>query len=378
MAVSQVEMLKNPCKVTTWNNFVASQPPSSAPATPITHVMTRPCDLLPGISRLASRPAPRPRTIHATIPITGLLYRDKADGRSGAGSRPGGLAPPWLRDTSPSYFSVTLQSTGQSRRRKEPETANAITQTEDRPAARTLTAWCGCSAAGSHLREGDATGGDDQDAAGDHHQPHASAQRRSSPSPWPEPAAGRPTGACSRCRSARHRHDRGRGDGHHSARLRRAHRARTADGARDRTQPADRTADGGGSRLMTVLRPRRGVSASAGPRAHPLATPRGRDHTDTVNPVHDAVPPVTGDTLQDARTANRTVGYRVLVASRQVQHALLPDVIRCPARRAALRAAWRSSLVVPPQIPSGMISRAYDRQFSRTVQPRQTVFAASA
>src|SRR5581483_5180567 len=141
MAVSQVEMLKNPCKVTTWNNFVASQPPSSAPATPITHVMTRPCDLLPGISRLASRPAPRPRTIHATIPITGLLYRDKADGRSGAGSRPGGLAPPWLRDTSPSYFSVTLQSTGQSRRRKEPETANAITQTDHPPTARIPASW---------------------------------------------------------------------------------------------------------------------------------------------------------------------------------------------------------------------------------------------
>jgi len=30
MAVSQVERLKNPSKVTTWNSFVASQPPSSA------------------------------------------------------------------------------------------------------------------------------------------------------------------------------------------------------------------------------------------------------------------------------------------------------------------------------------------------------------
>src|SRR5512140_1943912 len=77
MAVSQVEMLKNPCRVTTWNNFVASQPPSSAPAMPITQVMTRPCDLLPGISMLASRPAPRPRTIHAMIPITGLLCCDE-------------------------------------------------------------------------------------------------------------------------------------------------------------------------------------------------------------------------------------------------------------------------------------------------------------
>jgi hypothetical protein len=30
----------------------------------------RPCDLLPGIAILASRPAPRPRTIHAMMPIT--------------------------------------------------------------------------------------------------------------------------------------------------------------------------------------------------------------------------------------------------------------------------------------------------------------------
>src|SRR6266568_1425629 len=70
MAVSQVEMLKNPCRVTTWNNLVASQPPSSAQATPITQVRIRPCDLRPGISILASRPAPRPRTIHAMMPIT--------------------------------------------------------------------------------------------------------------------------------------------------------------------------------------------------------------------------------------------------------------------------------------------------------------------
>ena len=35
----------------------------------------RPCDLLPGISILASRPAPRPRTIHAMMPITGSLVR---------------------------------------------------------------------------------------------------------------------------------------------------------------------------------------------------------------------------------------------------------------------------------------------------------------
>src|SRR5579862_7032075 len=70
MAVSQVDRLKNPCRVTTWNNFVATQPPSSAPAMPITHVMTRPCDLLPGMNILASRPAPSPRTIHAMMPTT--------------------------------------------------------------------------------------------------------------------------------------------------------------------------------------------------------------------------------------------------------------------------------------------------------------------
>src|SRR5438105_3732595 len=110
MAVSQVEMLKNPCRVTTWNSFVASQPPSSAPAMPITHVIMRPCDLLPGISILASRPASRPRMIHAMIPTTGLLYCDEADGRSGAGSRPGELTPPWLRNTSPSDLSEPGQA----------------------------------------------------------------------------------------------------------------------------------------------------------------------------------------------------------------------------------------------------------------------------
>src|SRR5579871_1821323 len=110
MAVSQVDRLKNPCRVTTWNNFVASQPPSSAPPMPITQVIRRPCDLLPGISILASRPAPSPRTIHAMIPITRLLYCDEADGRSGAGSRPGGLAPPWLRDTSPSDLTPSSQA----------------------------------------------------------------------------------------------------------------------------------------------------------------------------------------------------------------------------------------------------------------------------
>src|SRR5271165_6559383 len=81
MAVSQVERLKNPCKVTTWNNLVAAQPPSSAPATPITQVKIRPCDLLPGISILASRPAPSPRTIHAIIPITDSSVSDEIEVR---------------------------------------------------------------------------------------------------------------------------------------------------------------------------------------------------------------------------------------------------------------------------------------------------------
>ena len=35
MAVSQVDRLKNPCSVWTWNNLVATQPPPSAPAMPI-------------------------------------------------------------------------------------------------------------------------------------------------------------------------------------------------------------------------------------------------------------------------------------------------------------------------------------------------------
>ena len=68
------------------------------------------------------------------------------------------------------------------------------------------------------------------------------------------------------------RDDRGRGRGHHRARLRRAHRARTADGIRARAEPADRAADGGGGRLRrssrapSLLRqqPRRGVSAPGG------------------------------------------------------------------------------------------------------------------
>src|SRR5580692_5159816 len=79
MAVSQVERLKNPCRVWTWNSLVASQPPPSAPATPIRQVRMRPCDLLPGISILASRPAPRPRMIHAMMPITDSSVRDEID-----------------------------------------------------------------------------------------------------------------------------------------------------------------------------------------------------------------------------------------------------------------------------------------------------------
>src|SRR5579871_967155 len=101
MAVSQVDRLKNPCRVWMWNSLVASQPPSSAPAMPIRHVMMRPCDLLPGISILASRPAPRPRTIHAMIPITGLLHSDELM----AGLVPDrgrALALPRHRDTLPS------------------------------------------------------------------------------------------------------------------------------------------------------------------------------------------------------------------------------------------------------------------------------------
>ncbi len=48
------------------------------------------------------------------------------------------------------------------------------------------------------------------------------------------------------------RHDRGRGDGHHRPRVRRADRSRTADGVRARAEPADRASDGGGGRLMSA------------------------------------------------------------------------------------------------------------------------------
>src|SRR5580693_4296635 len=75
MAVSQVDRLKNPCRLWMWNSLVAAQPPPSAPAMPIRQVRMRPCDLLPGISILASKPAPRPRTIHAMTPITDSLVQ---------------------------------------------------------------------------------------------------------------------------------------------------------------------------------------------------------------------------------------------------------------------------------------------------------------
>jgi hypothetical protein len=50
MAVSQVDTLKKPCRVPTRNRPVATQPPPSAPATPIRQILSKPCDLLPGIA----------------------------------------------------------------------------------------------------------------------------------------------------------------------------------------------------------------------------------------------------------------------------------------------------------------------------------------
>src|SRR5271165_6173765 len=76
MAVSQVEALKKPCRVWMWKILVAAQPPPSAPAMPMRQVRIRPCCLLPGISMLAIRPAPRPRTIQAMMPMTGSLVSD--------------------------------------------------------------------------------------------------------------------------------------------------------------------------------------------------------------------------------------------------------------------------------------------------------------
>ena len=99
--------------------------PSSAPAMPITHVMTRPCDLLPGISMLASRPAPRPRTIYAMIPITGLLCCDELAAGLVPDRGRGGLAPPWLRDTLPSYLSPFSQAgTPGSGKSRKPQTSS--------------------------------------------------------------------------------------------------------------------------------------------------------------------------------------------------------------------------------------------------------------
>src|SRR5207248_1339613 len=77
MAVSQVDRLTNPCGVPAWNSPVAAQPPPSAPAMPIRQIMSKPCDLLPGIAIWASRPALRPRTIHAMMPITDSLVSDQ-------------------------------------------------------------------------------------------------------------------------------------------------------------------------------------------------------------------------------------------------------------------------------------------------------------
>src|SRR5579859_7504614 len=82
MAVSQVDGLKTPCRVWRRGSLVAAQPPVGAPATPMTQVMARPCDLLPGISILASRPAAGPRPAHPMMPITASLVRDKSGMRS--------------------------------------------------------------------------------------------------------------------------------------------------------------------------------------------------------------------------------------------------------------------------------------------------------
>ena len=54
-----------------------------------------------------------------------------------------GLASPWLRDTLPSGLSPFSQAPD-ARRRKEPETANAITQADYPPSARVHTFRFGC------------------------------------------------------------------------------------------------------------------------------------------------------------------------------------------------------------------------------------------
>jgi len=70
-----------------------------------------------------------------------------------------------------------------------------------------------------------------------------------------------------------------------------------------------------------------------------------------------------------------------LLAGRQAHCAVLSGATRCAAdlawRAEAARALRRSSQVVPPQMPSGMAWRAYDRQLVRTAQGAQTAFAAA-
>ena len=121
MAVSQVEALKNPCRAWwwRWNSLVAAQPPSSAPATPIRQVMMRPCDLLPGISMLAIRPAPRPRTIQAMMPITGSLVSPQVEYAvvGHAGDRGGrrvsrGCSPSFSRSVLPAPVRVRIKNPG--------------------------------------------------------------------------------------------------------------------------------------------------------------------------------------------------------------------------------------------------------------------------
>ena len=51
------------------------------PAMPITQLMMRSCDLLLGASRLVSRPAARPRTIHAMMPMTDSSVSEEFDVR---------------------------------------------------------------------------------------------------------------------------------------------------------------------------------------------------------------------------------------------------------------------------------------------------------
>jgi len=53
--VSQVDRLKNPCRVWIWKSQVAAQPPGGAPAMPVTQMMMRPCDLLPGIQHIGEQ-----------------------------------------------------------------------------------------------------------------------------------------------------------------------------------------------------------------------------------------------------------------------------------------------------------------------------------